>query len=95
MNFDDNADYCPKWLFAVPGWSQKDDLEQLAAEQNINYVGLDGSLGCQVNGTSLPMSTMDMIRLHGDSSANFLDTEPSPIRCHTTPKNTLTTVEIF
>lgn len=44
-----------------------------AGEYNLNYIGLDGSIGCMVNGAGLAMATMDIIKLHGGSPANFLD----------------------
>lgn len=50
-----------------------DPHEDLATEVGLNYVALDGSIGCMVNGAGLAMATMDMIKLHGGEPANFLD----------------------
>ena len=47
--------------------------EVAAGEYDLNYIGLDGSIGCMVNGAGLAMATMDIIKLHGGSPANFLD----------------------
>lgn len=73
LNFDDNAEYRQKDIFALKDWSQEDERDRKAAEANLNYIGLDGSIGCLVNGAGLAMSTMDIIKLHGGSPANFLD----------------------
>ena len=53
--------------------SQEDEREAEAAEFNLNYVALDGSIGCMVNGAGLAMGTMDLVKLHGGNPANFLD----------------------
>ncbi|GAU89642.1 hypothetical protein RvY_02171 [Ramazzottius varieornatus] len=73
FNFDDNSDFRQKEVFAMRDWSQEDPREELAAKSNINYIQLDGNIGCLVNGAGLAMSTMDIIKLHGGSPANFLD----------------------
>ncbi|OWA51900.1 Succinyl-CoA ligase [ADP-forming] subunit beta, mitochondrial [Hypsibius exemplaris] len=73
LNFDDNADFRQKELFALRDWSQEDEREHEASKLNINYIQLDGNIGCLVNGAGLAMSTMDIIKLHGGSPANFLD----------------------
>ncbi|XP_055352466.1 succinate--CoA ligase [ADP-forming] subunit beta, mitochondrial-like [Paramacrobiotus metropolitanus] len=73
LNFDDNAEYRQKETFALRDWSQEDERETKAAKANINYISLDGNIGCLVNGAGLAMSTMDIIKLHGGSPANFLD----------------------
>lgn len=73
INFDSNADYRQKKVFELRDWSQEDSREQIAAEANLNYIGLDGSIGCLVNGAGLAMATMDIIKLHGGNPANFLD----------------------
>jgi succinyl-CoA synthetase beta subunit len=53
--------------------SQEDEREAHAAQWELNYVALDGSIGCMVNGAGLAMGTMDIVQLHGGSPANFLD----------------------
>jgi len=73
MRFDDNADFRQKELFALRDWTQEDEKEVEAAKYNLNYIALDGSIGCLVNGAGLAMATMDIIKLHGGSPANFLD----------------------
>eukprot|EP00753_Platysulcus_tardus_P006877 PLAT14664.1.p1 GENE.PLAT14664.1~~PLAT14664.1.p1 ORF type:complete len:460 (+),score=237.77 PLAT14664.1:167-1381(+) len=73
LNFDDNAEFRQKELHAFRDRSQEDVREVEAAEYDLNYIGLDGSIGCLVNGAGLAMATMDMISLHGGSPANFLD----------------------
>ena len=60
------------WLFQRD-WSQEDPSEVAAADFNLNYIALDGDIGCMVNGAGLAMATMDIIKLHGGSPANFLD----------------------
>lgn len=73
MNFDDNAAYRHKDIFALRDKSQEDPREVSAAEADLNYIGLDGEIGCMVNGAGLAMATMDIIKLHGGTPANFLD----------------------
>jgi succinyl-CoA synthetase beta subunit len=73
LNFDDNADFRQKDLFALRDYTQEDEREVAASRFHLNYIGLDGSIGCLVNGAGLAMSTMDMIKLHGGEPANFLD----------------------
>ncbi|XP_071507109.1 succinate--CoA ligase [ADP-forming] subunit beta, mitochondrial-like [Diadema antillarum] len=73
INFDDNAAFRQKKIHDLRDWSQEDEREVLAAEHNLNYIGLDGDIGCLVNGAGLAMSTMDIIKLHGGTPANFLD----------------------
>jgi len=73
VNFDDNAEFRQKDLFKLRDWSQEDAREARAAEADLNYIGLDGKIGCLVNGAGLAMATMDIIKLHGGSPANFLD----------------------
>merc|ERR1712045_40632 len=73
LKFDDNADFRQKAVFDQRDWSQEDQREVAAAEYNINYIALDGDIGCMVNGAGLAMATMDIIKLHGGSPANFLD----------------------
>mmetsp|Transcript_7655 Transcript_7655/g.17330 ORF Transcript_7655/g.17330 Transcript_7655/m.17330 type:complete len:451 (-) Transcript_7655:97-1449(-) len=73
VNFDDNAEYRQKTIFERRDWSQEDPREVEAAKYGLNYIGLDGNIGCMVNGAGLAMSTMDIIQLKGGSPANFLD----------------------
>ena len=73
INFDSNAQYRQKDIFELRDWSQEDEREVIAAKSDLNYIGLDGNIGCLVNGAGLAMSTMDIISLHGGSPANFLD----------------------
>jgi len=73
LKFDDNADFRQKEVFAQRDWSQEDPREVAAAGYNLNYIALDGDIGCMVNGAGLAMATMDIIKLHGGAPANFLD----------------------
>lgn len=73
VNFDDNAFYKHKDIFDLKDWAQEDPREAVAAKSDLNYIGLDGTIGCLVNGAGLAMATMDIIQLHGGSPANFLD----------------------
>merc|ERR1719192_2582542 len=73
LNFDDNAEYKHKQIFGLKDWSQEDPREAVAAEADLNYIGLDGHIGCLVNGAGLAMATMDIIKLRGGEPANFLD----------------------
>merc|ERR1719428_442679 len=73
INFDSNAAYRQKDIFELRDWKQEDEREVIAAKSDLNYIGLDGNIGCLVNGAGLAMSTMDIISLHGGSPANFLD----------------------
>ncbi|XP_020602021.1 succinate--CoA ligase [ADP-forming] subunit beta, mitochondrial-like [Orbicella faveolata] len=71
--FDDNAEFRQSEIFTLKDWSQEDAREVEAGRANLNYIGLDGSIGCLVNGAGLAMATMDIIKLHGGEPANFLD----------------------
>jgi len=73
LKFDDNAEFRQKAVFDQRDWTQEDQREVAAAEYNLNYIALDGDIGCMVNGAGLAMATMDIIKLHGGSPANFLD----------------------
>nr|XP_017014264.1 succinate--CoA ligase [ADP-forming] subunit beta, mitochondrial [Drosophila takahashii] len=73
LRFDDNAEFRQKELFALRDWTQEDPKEVEAAKYNLNYIALDGSIGCMVNGAGLAMATMDIIKLYGGEPANFLD----------------------
>lgn len=73
MNLDDNALMRHRDLADLRDKSEEDPTEVEAAESNLNYVKLDGNVGCMVNGAGLAMATMDMIKLAGGEPANFLD----------------------
>ncbi len=73
INVDGNAMYRQAKLQAMHDPSQEDEREAQAAEWELNYVALDGNIGCMVNGAGLAMGTMDIVQLHGGSPANFLD----------------------
>ncbi|MGO9135310.1 MAG: malate--CoA ligase subunit beta [Methylovirgula sp.] len=73
MSFDDNALFRRPTVAAMFDPQQQDPREAQAAEHNLNYIGLDGEIGCIVNGAGLAMATMDMIKHAGGSPANFLD----------------------
>ena len=73
MNIDDNALMRHPDLLAMRDVSEEDPTEVEAGEYNLNFVKLDGNVGCMVNGAGLAMATMDMIKLSGGEPANFLD----------------------
>jgi succinyl-CoA synthetase beta subunit len=73
MNFDDNALFRHKDIAELRDESEEDPAELEAARHSLNYIKLDGSIGCMVNGAGLAMATMDIIKLYGGSPANFLD----------------------
>lgn len=73
MNLEDNALIRHKDLALLRDKSEEDPTEVEASESNLNYVKLDGNVGCMVNGAGLAMATMDMIKLSGGEPANFLD----------------------
>lgn len=77
MRFDDNAEFRQKDLFAKRDFSQEDPKEVAAAKFDLNYIALDGSIGCMVNGAGLAMATMDIIKLHGGDPANVSSDKPS------------------
>ena len=70
---DGNALYRQKRLEAMRDHSQEDERENQASEYNLNYVALEGNIGCMVNGAGLAMGTMDLVKLNGGQPANFLD----------------------
>ena len=70
---DGNALFRHPDLVEMEDPSQEDERERLAAEWELNYVALDGNIGCMVNGAGLAMGTMDLVKLHGGAPANFLD----------------------
>ncbi len=73
MTFDDNALYRHKEILDLRDLNEEDPLEVEASNYKLNYIKLDGNVGCMVNGAGLAMATMDIIKLAGSSPANFLD----------------------
>jgi succinyl-CoA synthetase beta subunit len=73
VNVDENAMYRQKKLASQRDTSQEEEKEVRAKEHDLSYIALDGQIGCMVNGAGLAMATMDLIKLHGGSPANFLD----------------------
>ena len=73
MNFDDNALYRQPQIAALRDEDEEDPAELAATQHDLNYVKLDGQIGCMVNGAGLAMATMDIIKLYGSEPANFLD----------------------
>src|SRR5881227_844329 len=73
FNFDDNAMFRHADIAAMEDESQEKPLDVRAKKANLNYIALDGTIGCLVNGAGLAMATMDIIKLHGGDPANFLD----------------------
>ncbi len=73
MGFDDNALFRQPKVSELRDKSQEDPREMAAADRGLSYVGLDGDIGCMINGAGLAMATMDMIKLAGGEPANFLD----------------------
>lgn len=73
IGFDDNAAFRQAEIFSQRDFSQEDPREVAADKWDLNYVGLDGNIGCMVNGAGLAMATMDIIAAYGGSPANFLD----------------------
>jgi succinyl-CoA synthetase beta subunit len=73
INFDDNAMFRHKEFAALRDLNEEDPLEVDASKHNLNYIKLDGNVGCMVNGAGLAMATMDIIKYAGGMPANFLD----------------------
>jgi succinyl-CoA synthetase beta subunit len=73
FNFDDNALFRHPDLVAMRDLDEEDPLEVEASKYDLNYISLDGEIGCMVNGAGLAMATMDTVKLYGGSPANFLD----------------------
>lgn len=73
INVDDNAMYRRPIIREMRDISQEEEREVLAQKWQLNYIALDGDIGCMVNGAGLAMATMDLIKLHGGNPANFLD----------------------
>jgi succinyl-CoA synthetase beta subunit len=73
VSFEDNALYRHSDAVALRDLTEEDDKEIEASKYDLNYIALDGTIGCMVNGAGLAMATMDIIKLYGESPANFLD----------------------
>jgi succinyl-CoA synthetase beta subunit len=73
MNFDDNAAFRQEAIFSMRDTTEEDPREVEASKYNLNYIGMDGNIGCMVNGAGLAMATMDIIKLYKGEPANFLD----------------------
>lgn len=73
INIDDNALYRQPELRALRDTTQEDERENRARDWELNYIALEGNIGCMVNGAGLAMATMDLVKLHGGNPANFLD----------------------
>merc|ERR1712004_326834 len=73
LGFDENAEFRQEKIFALRDKTQEDAAEVEAAEYGLNFIKLDGNIGCLVNGAGLAMATMDCLSLHGGSPANFCD----------------------
>jgi succinyl-CoA synthetase beta subunit len=73
ISFDDNAAFRQKEIFSNVDRSSDDPREVEALRHNLNYIGMDGNIGCLVNGAGLAMGTMDIIKMYGGEPANFLD----------------------
>lgn len=73
LNFDDNAQFRQRDIFAMEVHEDTDPKEIEASKYNLNYIAMEGNIGCLVNGAGLAMATMDIIKLNGGSPANFLD----------------------
>jgi succinyl-CoA synthetase beta subunit len=73
FGFDDNAEFRQKDIFALRDITQEEPSEVEAQQANLNFIKLDGSIGCLVNGAGLAMATMDVLSLYGGHPANFLD----------------------
>ena len=73
FNFDSNSLFRQKDIVAMRDLTEEDDMEIEASEHNLNYIKLDGNVGCMVNGAGLAMATMDIIKIAGGEPANFLD----------------------
>ena len=73
FNFDSNALFRQKEILEMRDLSEEDEMEIEASKFNLNYIKLDGNVGCMVNGAGLAMATMDIIKIAGGEPANFLD----------------------
>ncbi|XP_070617805.1 succinate--CoA ligase [ADP-forming] subunit beta, mitochondrial-like [Erythrolamprus reginae] len=70
--FDSNAAFRQRKVFEMQDWTQMDEKERTASNVGLNYIALEGNIGCLVNGAGLAMATMDIIKLHGGTPANYL-----------------------
>ncbi|XP_015263326.1 PREDICTED: succinyl-CoA ligase [ADP-forming] subunit beta, mitochondrial-like [Gekko japonicus] len=73
VTFDSNSAFRQKEIFKLQDWTQEDIRDRNAVKADLNYVGMEGSIGCLVNGAGLAMATMDIIKFHGGTPANFLN----------------------
>ena len=73
LGFDENAEFRQKEIFDMRDKSQENQSEVEAAQYGLNFIKLDGNIGCLVNGAGLAMATMDVLKLNGGSPANFCD----------------------
>eukprot|EP00126_Sphaerothecum_destruens_P007854 Sdes_comp20015_c0_seq5m12709 len=73
INFDDNASFRQRKIFQQRDLGEEDPREVAASKHNLNYIGLDGNIGCLVNGAGLAMATLDILSIYGGKPANFLD----------------------
>ena len=73
FGFDDNAEFRQGDVYALRDITQEEPSEVEAQKHNLNFIKLDGNVGCLVNGAGLAMATMDVLSLHGGQPANFLD----------------------
>jgi succinyl-CoA synthetase beta subunit len=73
INFDDNGLFRHQEILKLRDLNEEDPIEIAASKHGLSYIKLDGSIGCMVNGAGLAMATMDIIKLHGEEPANFLD----------------------
>jgi len=73
INIDDNSEHRQQDIFMMEDLTQKSWREVEAQRYDLNYIALDGNIGCMVNGAGLAMATMDLISSHGGKPANFLD----------------------
>ena len=72
IRFDDNADFRQKGVFDQRDWTQEDPSEVEAANYNLNYISLDGDIGCMVNGAGLAMATMDIIKVRRKEHCRYI-----------------------
>jgi succinyl-CoA synthetase beta subunit len=82
FGFDDNAEFRQKDIFDLRDISQEEPSEVEAQKANLNFIKLDGNIGCLVNGAGLAMATMDVLALHGGQPANFLDVGGYALQYH-------------
>ena len=73
MSFDDNALFRNPEILNLRDLNEEEEIEIEASNHGLSYIKLEGSIGCMVNGAGLAMATMDIIKLHGEEPANFLD----------------------